>query len=460
MTIDWNLETDIVVIGGGGCGMAAALAAKQKELDVILIEKDRKLGGNTSLSTGSVPGAGTKYQEAAGIEDSPLRMATDIFNKANREGDWDLLLHLCEESKHLVEWLIEDMKINIQLVTDYKHVGHSQFRLHAPRSRRGQDLVNDLTKALMRLDVITATNLEGINLVTDDNGAVIGVETKVNQSVEYVKAKKVILATNGFGANKEMVRKYCPDIANASYFGAMGSTGEGILWGEKLGGELQAMGAYQGYAAVSTHGSLVSWTSIEKGGFLINKLGRRFANESRGYSALASDVQEQEEAVVYVIMDEHIKEFVKANEDEFKELVEIGALKGGTSTIEELAKVINVDSHTLRETFDNYHASVLNGNDPFGRTDFGFAPLQAPFYAVKASSGLFHTQGGLKINKYAQILRPNGTTIENLYAGGGVAVGVSGEHNGRGYSSGNGLLTAMGWGKIAGNHAAMVLREG
>jgi fumarate reductase flavoprotein subunit len=452
--MNWDMETDVVVVGGGGCGIAAALTVKQKGLEVILIEKGNKLGGNTTLSTGSIPGANTKYQQRENIKDSALQMAKDIYAKANNQGNWELLLHLCEQSKELVEWLVEDMKVKIDIITEYKHVGHTQFRLHAPKSRKGEDLVKDLTRALDEQGVIVATNIECKDLIVGENNEVIGIKTIVNGKEENIKCKKVILATNGFGANKKMVKKYIPEISGAPYFGAVGSTGEAIEWGERLGAELKSMGAYQGYAAVSNLGSIVSWTTVEKGGFLVNKAAKRFCDESKGYSALAGNVQSQEDGVVHVIFDQTLRDSVYQSEDEFKEMCDIGAVKGGVNTIEELAKLLKLDCRQLEATFDDYQRSAVEGNDPFNRKDFGHAPLIAPFYGVQATSGLFHTQGGLNINKHAQPLRHDGSVIENLYAGGGVAVGVSGTEGSSGYSSGNGLFTALGWGRLAGKHAA------
>lgn len=459
MQINWDMETDVVVVGGGGCGIAAALTSKQKGVEVILIEKGNKLGGNTSLSTGSIPGANTKYQQRENIEDSPLQMAKDIYAKANNQGNWDLLLHLCEQSKELVEWLVEDMKVKIDIITEYKHVGHSQFRLHAPKSRKGEDLVKDLTAALDEQGVIVATNIECKDLIVGENNEIIGIKTSVNGEEELIKCKKVILASNGFGANKQMVKKYIPEISGAPYFGAVGSNGEAIKWGERLGAELKSMGAYQGYAAVSNLGSIVSWTTVEKGGLLVNKSAMRFCDESKGYSALAGDVQSQEDGIAYVIFDQSIRDSIYQSEDEFKEMCDIGAVKGGVNNIEELAKLLKLDIKQLASTFEKYQKSAVEGNDLFNRRDFGRAPLTAPFYGVQATSGLFHTQGGLSINKNAQPLREDGSVIENLYAGGGVAVGISGIDGSGGYSSGNGLLTAFGWGRIAGKHAAESILE-
>ncbi|MGH3145540.1 MAG: FAD-dependent oxidoreductase, partial [Rubrobacter sp.] len=130
MSPERSLATDVVVVGGGACGMAAAVAARQQGAEVVLLEKGRDPGGNTALSTGSVPGAGTRFQEAAGIEDSPELMAEDIMRQANHQSDRDLVLRLCDESRRLVDWLVDDLGVELYLVTDYKHVGHSVHRLH------------------------------------------------------------------------------------------------------------------------------------------------------------------------------------------------------------------------------------------------------------------------------------------------------------------------------------------
>jgi fumarate reductase flavoprotein subunit len=447
-----STTTDVVVVGGGACGMAAAIAARQQDAEVVMLEKEPHVGGNTALSTGSVPAAGTRFQAAAGIEDSPELMAEDILQRTGYQSDRELVLHLCNESRGLVEWLVDDLGVELDLVTDYKHVGHSVHRLHAPASREGADLVRDLRQAMKDFEVPVRVGVPVVGLLTGDDGGVVGVEAEKEGQRVRIEAEKVILASNGFAANREMLRRYCPDIADAPYFGAPGNTGEGIEWGQRLGALIDHMGAYQGYAAVSPNGILVSWTTIEKGGIIVDQGGRRFGDESSGYSAFVPEVQRHTDGSIYVIFDQKIMESVRDHEPRFRGLVEGGIVRKA-STLDDLAALHDLPRDDLEETLARYDEVVRAGVDEFGRRDFGSAPLESPLYVVQASTGLFHTQGGLKINTNAQPLGADGSPIDNLYAGGGVAVGISGADGGKGYSSGNGLLTALGWGKIAGEHA-------
>jgi fumarate reductase flavoprotein subunit len=352
----------------------------------------------------------------------------------------------------LVDWLVDDLGVELYLVTDYKHVGHSVHRLHAPASREGADLVRDLRRAMKDFEVPVRVGVPVVGLLTGDDGGVVGVEAEEEGQRVRVEAEKVILASNGFAANREMLRRYCPDIADAPYFGALGNTGEGIEWGQRLGGLTKHMGAYQGYAAVSSDGTLVSWTTIEKGGIIVDQGGCRFGDETSGYSAFVTEVQRRTDEPIYVIFDRTIMESVQDHEPRFRSLVEDRVVKEA-SNLDKLAALHDIPRDNLEETLVCYDEAVRRGVDEFGRKEFGSAPLKFPLYVVRASTGLFHTQGGLKINTNAQPLRADGSPIENLYAGGGVAVGISGGDGGKGYSSGNGLLTALGWGKIAGEHA-------
>ena len=452
-----SASMDVVVVGGGGCGMAAAIAARQQGAEVIVLEKAPEVGGNTALSTGSVPGAGTRFQAAAGIEDSPELMAEDIMRQTGYQSDRELVLHLCNEARGLVDWLVDDLGVELYLVTDYKHIGHSVHRLHAPASREGADLVKDLRRAMKEFEVPVRVGVPVVGLLTGDDGGVVGVEAEEEGQRVRVEAQKVILASDGFAANSEMLRRYCQDIADAPYFGAPGNRGEGIEWGQRLGALTEHMGAYQGYAAVSPNGILVSWTTIEKGGIIVDQGGRRFGDETSGYSAFVPEVQRHTDGPIYVIFDRKIMESVRDHEPRFRGLVEGGIVREA-STLDELAALHDLPRDDLEETLARYDEAVSAGADEFGRRDLGSAPLEFPLCIVRASPGLFHTQGGLKINTNAQPLRPNGSPIDNLYAGGGVAVGISGADGGRGYSSGNGLLTALGWGKIAGEHAGASAR--
>ena len=127
----------------------------------------------------------------------------------------------------------------MSIITDYKHLGHSLPRLHAPRSRRGQDLLDDLARAVETRDIPIAVGNGVKRLIADDDGAVIGAIIEDGRGGESrVGAGKTLLATNGYAANKALVGEFCPEIAEAAYFGARGSTGEAVIWGRELGAGL------------------------------------------------------------------------------------------------------------------------------------------------------------------------------------------------------------------------------
>lgn len=445
-----SVDVDILVIGAGACGLAAAIAAHDGGASVSIVEKRDRPGGNSSLSTGSVPGAGSRFQREAGIADSPEKMIADLSRIAGETDDPALLRRMAEVSAETVEWLVDTVQARMFLITAYKHIGHTVERLHAPKSRRGQDLVDDLLAAIEKRDIPLAVG----NAVTDlliENGRVVGATVQSSEGLSDIRAHHVILAVNGFAADPELVKQYCPEIAGAQYFGALGSHGEAVRWGRNVGAALANMGAYQGYAAVAyPHGSLLSWTTIEKGGFLVGKDARRFGNEGLGYSGYARVVLEQG-AFAFAVFDQRIFE-IAALEEEFMELVRYGGVRKA-ETVAELAGIYELDSAALEETLSDFNKTA-NGAQPdaFGRIDIK-VPLKAPFYGCRVVPGLFHTQGGLRVDKDARVLDVKGNPIPGLFAGGGAAAGISGRAGALGYASGNGLLTAIALGRLAGTAA-------
>ena len=445
-------DLDLLVIGAGACGLAAAIAAHDAGIRVAIVEKRDRPGGNSSLSTGSIPGAGTRYQRAAGIEDSPGRMIADLQAVAGHHDADDLTRLMAEQSAQLCEWLIDDLGARMELITAYRHVGHSVERLHAPRSRRGEDLVDDLLRFVDERGIPMAVG-NPVDGLTENAGAVTGAII----AGEPVAAAKVLLATNGFAASREMVRDFCPDIAGAEYFGAPGSTGEAVRWGGPLGAALGNMAAYQGYAAVAyPQGQLLSWTTIEKGGVLVGRDGRRFGNEDAGYSGFAPAVMAQGD-LAWAVYDRRIHE-VAAEEEEYAEMAAMGAVRWA-DTPRALAEAAGIDAAGLEDAVQAYNAAARGeAPDPLGRTRFGLAPLAPPFGIVTVKPGLFHTQGGPLVDRHARVRRQGGGIVPNLFAGGGAAAGISGRAGAGGYASGNGLLTALALGRIAGLRAAAEVR--
>jgi fumarate reductase flavoprotein subunit len=217
------------------------------------------------------------------------------------------------------------------------------------------------------------------------------------------------------------------------------------------------MASYQGYAAVAyPHGSLLSWTTIEKGGILVNDRAMRFGNEDAGYSGFAPDVMAQGE-YAWAIYDRRIHA-IAMDEEEYAEMSAMGGIVWGN--VCDIASAKKLDTDALAQTLDTYAAAAREEHDdPFGRTAFALAPLEPPYAIVTVKPGLFHTQGGLMVDGHARVLRGGGAPVPNLYAGGGAAVGISGRSGGAGYASGNGLLAALGLGRLAALHAASEIRS-
>jgi fumarate reductase flavoprotein subunit len=457
--VTWDVETDVLVAGAGGTGLVAALAAcETPDLTVTILEKAPEPGGNTSLSTGMIPAAGTRLQEEKGIEETPADMARDILEKNHFEADEELVHHLARESVDLIHWLVEDWGVDLHLVDDFKYPKHSEFRMHAPVGNNGANLVAELVELLeARENVELLTNVPVTKLVAED-GAVTGVVAG-DRREEYIAAAKVILATDGFGGNRRMIREYCDEeIEEALYFGADGNTGDGIRFGADLGGDLAYMDSYQGHATVARDtGALSTYAIVMNGGILVNEDGERFGDESAGYSEFAVDVLRQPGGVAYEVFDERIFEKLTGQFDDFDEAVELGSYTEA-ETVAELCAVFDIDADAAEASVEAYNAAVEAGEpDEVGRED-GVHTLSPPYYGTRVTGALFHTQGGLVVDENARVLREDGSTVKNLYAGGGVANGVSG-HGAGGYLSGNGLTAALGFGRLAGIHARESLTE-
>lgn len=454
MTSDWDLETDVVVVGGGGCGLMAAFAAARQGVEVLLLEKDSRLGCNTDIASGSIAAAGTRFQRAHGIESTPEEMADDILRKNHGRADREIVLTLCRSAVRVVDLFVDEVGLPLELNTVGTRAGQSSLRLHNPLGRSGAPLTQALRSKLGRMPNCTlADRTPGAGLLADDRGAVIGVRAGVDGE-QRIGARKVILATDGFGANKSMLRTYIPEMVDVEYIGAQGNTGDGIRWAVDLGAAVAHMGAYQGHGYLCAgYGTRLMPEMPFLGAIIVNANGERFDREDQGYSELAAVLLRQPRGVGICIFDQRIHDAL-ASTNHFKDSIAAGALRQAAS-LDALAAAFRIDPARLRATFDAYYAGVRANRDPFGRTAFG-EPLAPPYYGATITGGLAHTQGGVVVDVHARVVHADGHVIPNLYAGGGTAAGVSGD-GADGYLSGNGLLTAFGFGLIAGEHAAAAI---
>jgi fumarate reductase flavoprotein subunit len=447
---------DLVVAGAGG-GLVAALRAAQLGLDVLVVEASEHFsrGNNTAMSTAMVPGAGTRWQREAGVEDSPETFVQDMVAKTHGEVDLPLAQALAGVSARLVTWLADDAGLPISLVTDFPYPGHSRFRCHTIPGRSGRHLLSGLVSAVRaheRIELLAPARLTDV--VADEQSVREVVVTTPDGASEHIPARALLLATNGYGADPELVRQHIPEIAGAVYHGSAESRGDALRLGAALGADTAFLDAYQGHAALAVPAAtLTGWATVMHGAFLVDDAGRRFGDETIGYSEYAREVIAHAGGRAVIVLDQRIHDACMAFDD-FRDTVASGALRWA-DTAEELAAQVGVDPAGLAATLaGTQRLAGGEGSDELGRTLWE-APLAPPYAAVRVAPALFHTQGGLRVDGDARVLRPDASAIPGLYASGGAAMSISG-HGAGGYLAGNGLLPALGLAFLAAEHAASV----
>ena len=445
---------DLVVAGAGG-GLAGALRAAELGLRVLVVETSPhfRQGNNTSMSTAMVPGAGTRWQAGAGVEDSPEQFVADIMAKTKGSADPDLARALADVSGRLVTWLADYAGAPIELATDFSYPGHSRFRCHTIPHRRGSLLLEVLLNGVEQsssVDLLVPGRLQNVRV--DGDRVVAAVIAYPDGSVEEVPTGAVLLATNGFGANPQMVREHIPEMAGATYHGSAESRGDAVRIGTGLGADTAYLDAYQGHGALSSpHATLTGWATVMHGGVLINSEGHRFGDETCGYSEFGHEVVAQPGGTAVLVFDQRIHDACLLFDD-FRATVDAGAVRWADDPAS-LARAFDIDPTPFEAAVEETRELArAGGTDRFGRS-YWEQPLGDRLAGVRVTGALFHTQGGLRVDGRARVLRPDRSAIDGLYASGGAAMGISG-HGAAGYLAGNGLLPALGLAFLAAEDVA------
>ena len=447
-----SVDVDLVVAGAGAAGLAASIAAADGGASVLLLEARETFreGSNTAMSTSMIPAGGSRWQEDAGIDDSPDLFYEDLMAKTKGTVDPVVARSLVEVAPTLVAWLADDCSVPLELVTDITYPGTSRQRHHSVAERAGTVLHGHLLAAAAHRQNITMAVPSRLVAIEEAPGGWSATTERPDGSGEAIVTGAVVFATNGFGANEAMVQQYIPEIADGLYFGGDGSTGDALMIGVALGADTGFLGAYQGHGSVATpHGVLLTWTTMTNGAILVNARGERFQNETIGYSESAVHVLNQQGQFAWAIYDEVIHDKALPFKD-YRDLVEMGGVRWADD-VAGASAIIGCKQEHVEATMENVSAFAAGREDPLGRADWGHVP-EPPLALVKVTGALFHTQGGLRVDGRAAVLR-NGEPIPGLFAAGGAAAGVSGEHA-SGYVSGNGLLSALGLGYLAGRSVA------
>jgi fumarate reductase flavoprotein subunit len=451
-------EVAVLVIGAGACGLCAALAVHDAGQEVLVLERDALPRGSTAMSSGFVPAAGTRWQRERGIEDSADLMAQDIQAKNHHQAQPQVVRSLAEHSAEVLEHLADRHAVPFELVEGFLYPGHSVMRMHCTPRRTGEELMGALLQACEKssLDILTSCTVR--HLLVDEHDRVMGVALqRPDGTWERIGCRALVLACSGYGGHAELVSQHLPYMKDAVFYGHTGNQGDALRWGQALGAATADLGACQGHGSLAwPHQTLISWALMMQGGVQVNRSGVRFSNEHKGYSEQARTVLEQPGRCVWNIYDARIHAAALSFED-YRQAHDAMAVKSA-DTLSELAALTQLPGDALTQTLA--HVSALCDqmqSDEFGRVFGPEQQLQGPWFAIQVTGALFHTQGGLEVDAHGRVLRANDhQPLPNVFAGGGAARGVSGAGD-SGYLSGNGLLSAVVMGTLAGRSAAQLL---
>lgn len=438
---------DVVVVGSGGAGLAAAIQAHDEGARVLIVEKMPTFGGNTIKASAGMNAAETRFQRVKGIEDSKELFYQETLKGGQNRNNPELLRCFVEHAPQAIEWLANrGIMLNDITTTG----GMSIDRTHRPKdgSAVGGYLISGLVRNVTRrgIDVMLDTSVEEI-LCEHGKVSALRLINDENETLT-VAVKSVIVATGGFSANSEMVVKYRPDLAGFVTTNHKGATGGGIALLQHIGADTVDMGEIQIHPTVEQNTSYLISESIRGGGaILVNQKGNRFFNEMETRDKVSAQIIALPEHYAYIVFDEHVRAKNKAAD----EYIARGFVTSASSP-RQLAEKLGMDYHAFLATLERYNGFVEQQHDSdFGRTTALRNPInEGPFHAIRIAPGVHHTMGGVTINTETAVLNKQQQVIPGAFAAGEVAGGIHGSNR----IGGNAVADIIIFGSLAGHHAA------
>ena len=441
---------DVVVLGAGGAGVAAAIEAVDAGASVALLEKMPQIGGTTATSQGMIGAYESKFTKELGVHYTFEEMYGNLMSNASYRLDPELTAVTIEKSGETIDWMADRLGMNFYDVI----VGYGPLQMMHLVEGAGGAMKTAMEAALSGSSVDLMLETRATEILMNEDGSVRGVKATCGADTVIVYAKAVVVATGGYANNPELTARLDPEKAGTWGIGFPGATGDGIIMASNVGAALthtgdmmcvlkdyEIMSEHNGTSATANVSSFISRNNT----VLLAANGKRFVDEKDiGY------MTQKLNSPVFDQMHRDGLGYVWAISD--KASLEAKGVKRGlemefitADTFEELAEKMELDVDTVVETLTNYNAYCETGHDPeFGR--LLLEKLEAPYCAVKVVPCEIITYGGIARNVNAEVIRADGTVIPGLY--------TAGEASANSAYMGFTLTNAYGWGRIAGAGAA------
>ncbi len=449
---------DVVVIGAGGAGFSAAITARNAGANVVLLEKMPAVGGNSLISGAEMNVAKNWVQPKLGInDDSPELHAQDTFKGGDGKGDMKVINVMTHQALDAAKWCRDYLGVRFEDDNLFFFGGHSRKRALIPVGHTGTEFIAKFQAKADELGIPVITNMKAEELIKNKDGRVVGVKATMDGSEYTFNAKGgVVLATGGFGANPEMVKKYNPKIDERfKTTDAPGSTGEALYMAERAGAELVNMGYIQTYPICDPLSGAIELIADARfdGAIMLNQEGKRFVEELQRRDVLSEAILNQTGQYCWVLWNDNIGKIsntVKAHANEYEAFTKQGIM----TTCDDLkciADFTKIPFDQLRKTVKRVSDMAGKGNDKDFNHRAGLMDMQqGKYYVIKAVPSTHHTMGGVRINEKAEALTAEGKVIPGLWAAGE----VTGVTHGTNRLGGNAYTDIIVFGRIAGEAAA------
>lgn len=450
---DLKSEYDVIIVGSGATGLISAIQAAELGLKPVVFEKMDKLGGNSTRASSGMNAAETYVQLNHHVVDSFEDFYNDTYIGGGKQNNVELLKYFTSHAGLTIDWLkqhgieLEDLTITGAMNTTRTHRPNSQAPI-------GAYLVTSFLQIIEKMGFEVYNNVS-VDKITRDDEKITGVViSDVNGNQHQVAGKAVLLATGGFGANKELIGQYRKDLTIYRTTNQEGATGDGLKLATDVGAALVDMDQIQVHPTVqqdNDHAFLIGEAIRGEGAILVNTDGNRFVNELDTRQKVTDAINEQATKHAYLILDAEVVNHAPA----VRFYDSIGMVVHGQS-VDELANNIDVDADNLAQTIDAWNQAVANHDDQFGRKTGMDRQLNHPdFMAIHIAPAVHYTMGGIKINHYTQVLNQDDQVINGLFAAGETSGGLHGNNR----IGGNSIAETVVFGRQAGQRIFKYIQE-